>query len=330
MGMWQIVLGAVIFLVVLTIYKGAVIVPQQMRYVVERLGQYQATLDAGFHVLIPYFDTVRYRHSVKEQVLDIPEQICITSDNVQVGVDGIIYVRVIDAQAASYGIDDYMFGIVQLAQTTLRSEIGKIELDKTFEARANINANVVAEVDKAAEAWGVKVLRYEIKNITPPREVITAMEKQMKAEREKRAAILASEGHRDSAINNAEGEKQRQIKESEANMMAQINRAKGEAEAILEVARATAEGLSLVGGALQSDGGKLAMELRIAEQYLPQFGRIAQKSSTVVLPANLTDIGGVIAMARGIFKPSGASETAVEEAPRTLRGQNGEGLRGQV
>lgn len=302
--MLQFVLFGLLFLVFLTISKGAVIVPQQMRYVVERLGQYQGTLDAGFHILIPYIDKVRYRHSIKEQVLDIPEQVCITSDNVQVGVDGVVYVRVIDAHAASYGIDDYTFGIVQLAQTTLRSEIGKIELDKTFEARASINANVVAEVDKAAEAWGVKVLRYEIKNITPPSEVITAMEKQMKAEREKRAAILASEGHRDAAINNAEGEKQRQIKESEASMMSQINTAKGEAEAILEVARATAEGLRMVGEALQSDGGKLAMELRIAEQYLPQLGRIAEKSNTVVLPANLTDIGGIVAMARGVFKGS--------------------------
>lgn len=300
--MLQFVLFGLLFLVFLTISKGAVIVPQQMRYVVERLGQYQGTLDAGFHILIPYVDKVRYRHSIKEQVLDIPEQVCITSDNVQVGVDGVVYVRVIDAQAASYGIDDYTFGIIQLAQTTLRSEIGKIELDKTFEARASINANVVAEVDKAAEAWGVKVLRYEIKNITPPSEVITAMEKQMKAEREKRAAILASEGHRDAAINNAEGEKQRQIKESEASMMSQVNTAKGEAEAILEVARATAEGLRMVGEALQSDGGKLAMELRIAEQYLPQLGRIAEKSNTVVLPANLTDIGGIVAMARGVFK----------------------------
>lgn len=306
--MIQVVLLVVVFLVCLTIYKGAVIVPQQMRYVVERLGQYHTTLDAGFHVLIPYIDSVRYRHSIKEQVLDIPEQICITSDNVQVGVDGIVYVRVIDAQAASYGIDDYNFGMVQLAQTTLRSEIGKIELDKTFEARANINANVVAEVDKAAEAWGVKVLRYEIKNITPPREVITAMEKQMKAEREKRAAILASEGQRDAAINAAEGEKQRQIKESEASMMSQVNTAKGEAEAILEVAKATAQGLAMVGEALHTDGGKLAMELRIAEQYLPQLGRIAQKSSTVVLPANLTDLGSVVAMARGMFKPSTEAE----------------------
>jgi len=305
--MVPIVLLVIVFLVCLTIYKGAVIVPQQMRYVIERLGQYHSTLDAGFHVLIPYIDAVRYRHSIKEQVIDIPEQICITSDNVQVAVDGIVYVRVIDAQAASYGIDDYLFGIVQLAQTTLRSEIGKIELDKTFEARAHINANVVAEVDKAAEAWGVKVLRYEIKNITPPREIISAMEKQMKAEREKRAAILASEGQRDAAINNAEGEKQRQIKESEASMMAQVNTAKGEAEAILEVARATAEGLRLVGGSLQGEGGKLAMELRIAEQYLPQFGRIAQKSSTVVLPANLSDVGGMIALARSVFKKDSES-----------------------
>lgn len=301
------VLLVVLFLVCLTIYKGAVIVPQQMRYVIERLGQYHSTLDAGFHVLIPYIDAVRYRHSIKEQVIDIPEQICITSDNVQVAVDGIVYVRVIDAQAASYGIDDYLFGIVQLAQTTLRSEIGKIELDKTFEARAHINANVVAEVDKAAEAWGVKVLRYEIKNITPPREIISAMEKQMKAEREKRAAILASEGQRDAAINNAEGEKQRQIKESEASMMAQVNTAKGEAEAILEVARATAEGLRLVGMSLQGEGGKLAMELRIAEQYMPQFGKIAQKSSTVVLPANLSDVGGMIALARSVFRKDSES-----------------------
>lgn len=319
----SIVVGFFVFLVCLTIYKGAVIVPQQMRYVVERLGKFHATLDAGFHILIPYLDSVRYRHSLKEQVIDIPEQVCITSDNVQVAVDGVVYVRVFDAKSASYGIDDFMFGIIQLAQTTLRSEIGKIELDKTFEARTHINSNIVTEVDKAAEVWGVKVLRYEIKNITPPREVITAMEKQMKAEREKRAAILASEGQRDSAINSAEGEKQREIKESEASMMSQINRAKGEAEAILEVARATAEGLRLVGESLKSEGGQRAMDLRIAEQYLPQFGRIAQKSSTVVLPANLTDVGGIIAMAKGIFnQPNGngsTSDTSAETSDTSNR-----------
>jgi len=311
----QIVLLLAVFLICLTIYQGAVIVPQQMRYVVERLGKFNATLDAGFHVLIPFLDSVRYRHSLKEHVIDIPEQVCITSDNVQVAVDGVVYVRVFDAKAASYGIDDFLFGIIQLAQTTLRSEIGKIELDKTFEARAHINASVVAEVDKAAEAWGVKVLRYEIKNITPPKEVITAMEKQMKAEREKRAAILASEGQRDSAINSAEGEKQRQIKESEASMMSQINRAKGEAEAILEVARATAEGLKMVGESLRSEGGRQAMELRIAEQYLPQFGKIAQMSNTVVLPANLTDVGSVLALAKGIFKPPPGGANGGDKTP---------------
>lgn len=319
----QIVLGLLVFLIVLTLYKGAVVVPQQMRYVVERLGKFHATLDAGVHILIPWVDSVRYRLSVKEQVIDIPEQVCITSDNVQVAVDGVVYVRVIDAKSASYGIDDFLFGIIQLAQTTLRSEIGKIELDKTFEARAHINSNVVNEVDKAAEAWGVKVLRYEIKNITPPREVITAMEKQMKAEREKRAAILASEGQRDSAINSAEGEKQRQIKESEASMMSQVNRAKGEAEAILEVARATAEGLRLVGDSLKSEGGKQAMELRIAEQYIPEFGKIAQRSSTVVLPANLTDLGGVLAMAKGFFKQQNgptAAEGEVRNGPTPGQG----------
>lgn len=311
--MFQYFVVAIIILVIFTIAKGAVIVPQQMRYVVERLGQYRGTLDAGFHVLIPFFDSVRYRHSVKEQVIDIPEQTCITSDNVQVGVDGVVYIRVIDAEAASYGIDDYVFGIIQLAQTTLRSEIGKIELDKTFEARTHINSNVVAEVDKAAEAWGVKVLRYEIKNITPPREVIAAMEKQMKAEREKRAAILASEGHRDSAINNAEGDKQARIKESEARMMAQINDARGEAEAILEVARATAEGLRMVAESLSLQGGKAAMDLRLAEQYIPQLGNIAREANTVVLPANLTDLGSVLAMAKGVLKPAnGAPRAAVD------------------
>lgn len=308
-------LGLVLLAIVILI-KGAVIVPQQMRFVVERLGQYHKTLDAGFHVLIPFVDVVRYRHSIKEQVVDIPEQVCITSDNVQVGVDGVIYVRVVDAQTASYGIDDYAFGLAQLAQTTLRSEIGKIELDKTFEARTHINQNVVAEVDKAAEAWGVKVLRYEIKNITPPREVITAMEKQMKAEREKRAAILASEGQRDAAINNAEGEKQRQIKESEARMMAQVNTAKGEAEAILEVARATAEGLRMVGESLKGESGRAAMELRIAEQYIPQFGKIAQRANTVVVPGNLTDLGTILAMAKGIVQRTATPEIASEPDER--------------
>jgi len=306
-----VVMLLLVLLVFVIIIKGAVVVPQQMRFVVERLGQYSRTLDAGFHILIPFFDKVRYRHTMKEQVIDIPEQSCITSDNVQVAVDGIVYMRVVDAQLASYGIDDYYFGIIQLAQTTLRSEVGKIELDKTFEARGHINANVVSEVDKAAEAWGVKVMRYELKNITPPREIIASMEKQMKAEREKRAAILASEGERDSAINAAEGKKQSQIKESEAHMMAQINTAKGEAEAILAVAKANTEGLGMLSKALQDEGGQRAMQMRIAEQFLPQLGKIASKSNTVVIPANLSDIGSMVAMAKGVFSKNTATSDDV-------------------
>lgn len=314
--MWAVIFLCVLAFVILI--KGALVVPQQMRYVVERFGQYSRTLDAGFHVLIPFIDRVRYRHSLKEEVVDIPEQMCITSDNVQVAVDGIVYIRIVDAKLASYGINDFYYGISQLAQTTLRSEFGKIELDKTFEARSHINANVVNEIDKAAEAWGVKVLRYEIKNITPPREVISAMEKQMRAEREKRAAILASEGERDAAINAAEGEKQRQIKASEAQMMAQINNARGEAEAIMQVSKATSEGLKIVGEALLGAGGTQAMQLRIAEQFIPQFGKIAQKSNTVVVPANLSDLGSIVALAKGVLGPK-AEDTLPEAPPKINR-----------
>ena len=227
MEMGLIAVGAMILLLVVIIAKTATVVPQQSQYVVERLGKYAGTRDAGFHILIPFLDSIRYRHSLKEKALDIPEQICITSDNVQVGVDGVLYIKVLDAQRASYGIGNYVFAITQLAQTTLRSEIGKIELDKTFEERAHINTQIVDELDKATEPWGVKVLRYEIKNINPPRDVLEAMEKQMRAEREKRATILDSEGLRDSAINTAEGEKQKVIKESEASKQQQINEAEG-------------------------------------------------------------------------------------------------------
>jgi regulator of protease activity HflC (stomatin/prohibitin superfamily) len=228
-----IVVGALALLVLTIIAKTAVVVPQQSRYVVERLGRYAGTLDAGFHILVPFVDIVAYKHSLKEQAYDIPEQVCITRDNVQVGVDGVLYLKVLDAERASYGIHNYVFAITQLAQTTLRSEIGKIELDKSFEERATINAQVVSELDKATEPWGVKVLRYEIRNINPPRDVLDAMEKQMRAEREKRATILNSEGFRDAAINTAEGEKQKVIKESEANKQQQINEAEGQAAAIL-------------------------------------------------------------------------------------------------
>jgi len=282
--------------------KTAIVVPQQSAYIVQRLGKYSSTLNAGFHILIPLMEKVAYRHSLKEAAFDIPEQICITKDNVQVGIDGVLYLQVLDPARASYGISNFEFAITQLAQTTLRSEIGKIELDRTFEERARINTNVVSELDKASEPWGVKVLRYEIKNINPPREVIQAMEKQMRAEREKRAVILTSEGERDAKINQAEGEKQRVIKESEASRQQQINEAAGEAEAILAVATATAEGLRRVAEAVSAAGGREAMQLRIAEEYVRQFGNLARTSNTLVIPASVSDIAGMIAMATKVFE----------------------------
>src|SRR5580698_10315540 len=216
-------------IVVIVVARTATVVPQQSAYVIEALGKYSRTLHAGFHILFPFVERVAYRHGLKEQALDVAEQICITRDNVQVGVDAVLYMQVLDPHLASYGITNYAFAISQLAQTTLRSEIGKIELDRTFEARGTINANVVSELDKASGAWGVKVMRYEIKNITPPKDVLSAMEKQMRAEREKRAVILASEGERDAKINQAEGDKQRVIKASEANRQQQVNEAEGQA-----------------------------------------------------------------------------------------------------
>jgi regulator of protease activity HflC (stomatin/prohibitin superfamily) len=288
-------------IVVITIAKTAVVVPQQSAYVVERLGKYSSTLDAGFHILVPFVDAIRYRHSLKETAMDIPEQVCITRDNVQVHVDGILYLRVLNPERASYGISDFQFALMQLAQTALRSEIGKIELDKTFEARTAINAQVVNELDKASEPWGVKVLRYEIKNITPPRDVLAAMEKQMRAEREKRAVILTSEGERDAAINEAEGAKQQVIKASEAKKQQQINEAEGQAAAILSIATATAEGLRKVAETIRVPGGTEAVQLRVAEQYIGKFGELAKATNTVVLPANVADIGSMITLAMSMM-----------------------------
>ena len=257
---------------------------------------------AGFNYSIPFLERVAYRHSLKEQAIDVEEQICITSDNVQVGVDGVLYLQVMDARKASYGIGEYLFAIAQLAQTTLRSEIGKIELDKTFEERSHINVRVVEELDQASNPWGVKVLRYEIKNINPPRDVLVAMEKQMRAEREKRATVLQSEGERDAKINEAEGEKQRVIKESEAAKQQQINEAEGEAAAILAVAEATAEGLKKVAIALNAEGGDKAMQLRVAEDYLERFGNLAREGNTLIVPANLSDVSSMIGAATTVFK----------------------------
>ncbi|MDQ1290805.1 MAG: hypothetical protein QG615_599 [Nitrospirota bacterium] len=282
--------------------KTAVVVPQQSAYVVERLGKYSATLDAGFHILLPFIDNIRYKHSLKETAIDIPEQVCITRDNVQVSVDGILYLKVLHPQRASYGISDYGFALIQLAQTTLRSEIGKIELDRTFEERTNINVQVVNELDKASDPWGVKVLRYEIKNITPPKDVLNAMEKQMRAEREKRAVILTSEGERDAAINQAEGEKQQVIKASEAKKQQQINEAEGAASAILAIAQATAEGLRKVAETIQMPGGQEAVQLRVAEQYITKFGELARTNNTLILPATVSDVGSMIALAMSAIK----------------------------
>jgi regulator of protease activity HflC (stomatin/prohibitin superfamily) len=299
---------AVVALVVFVIARTAVIVPQQSAYVIEQLGKYSKTLRAGFHILVPFMERVAYKHSLKEQALDIPEQVCITKDNVQVSVDGILYMQVLEPERASYGISDYVFAIAQLVQTTLRSEIGKIELDRTFEERGAINANVVTELDKATQPWGVKVLRYEIRNITPPTDVLTAMEKQMRAEREKRAVVLTSEGERDAKINQAEGEKQRVIKESEASRQQQINVAQGEAEAILAVANATAEGLERVARALSQQGGEQAMQLRVAEEYIGQFGNLAKAGNTLVVPANLSDVAGMIALATKVVQGAGSAK----------------------
>ena len=303
----------VLFLALLVVYviaKTAVVVPQQSAYVVERLGKYSDTLNAGFHILLPFVDTIRYRHSLKETAVDIPEQICITRDNVQVAVDGILYLKVLNPERASYGINDYHFALSQLAQTTLRSEIGKIELDRTFEERTTINIQVVNELDKASEPWGVKVLRYEIKNITPPKGVLDAMEKQMRAEREKRALILTSEGERDAAVNQAEGEKQQVIKASEAKKQQQINEAEGAAAAILAIAQATAEGLRKVADTIRVPGGQEAVQLRVAEQYIAQFGELAKTNNTLVLPASVSDVGSMIALAMSAIRQTTPSTPA--------------------
>jgi regulator of protease activity HflC (stomatin/prohibitin superfamily) len=297
---------ALAIVALIVIAKTAVVVPQQSAFVVERLGRYAGTLGAGFHFLVPFIDVLRYKHTLKEQALDIPEQVCITRDNVQVAVDGVIYLKVMNPERASYGVQDYYFAISQLAQTNLRSEVGKIDLDRTFEERSHINAQVVSELDKASEPWGVKVLRYEIKNITPPKDVLAAMEKQMRAEREKRAVILTSEGERDAMINSAEGEKQQTIKASEAMRQRQINEAEGQAQAILAVAEATGAGLRKVAESIQTPGGKDAVQLRVAEQWVYQFGNIAKATNTVIVPAPMGDVAAMIATAMNVMSQSGS------------------------
>jgi len=291
-----------VILALLVVFMTVKVVPQQTAYVVERLGKFYAVLQPGVSFIIPFFDRVAYKHSLKETALDIPEQICITRDNVQVRVDGVIFIQIIDPQKASYGINDYKFAVSQLSQTTMRSEMGKIELDKTFEERTTINQAVVQAIDEAAISWGVKVLRYEIKNITPPQTVLNAMEKQMQAEREKRAVILESEGQKQSAINLAEGQKQKVVLESEGVRLRQINEAVGQAEAIRSIADATAESIRKIASATQEDGGMNAVQLRVAEQVVGQFGKLAKETNTLILPANFGDLSSIISTAMTVVK----------------------------
>jgi regulator of protease activity HflC (stomatin/prohibitin superfamily) len=314
-GFIVIVLVAIMALIIIA--KTAIVVPQQSAYVIERLGRYSGTLSAGFHILLPFVDVIRYKHSLKEAALDIPAQVCITRDNVQVHVDGVLYLKILNAERASYGIQDYLFAISQLAQTTLRSEMGKIDLDRTFEERTNINIAVVAELDKASEPWGVKVLRYEIKNITPPADILAAMEKQMRAEREKRAVILTSEGQRDAAVNNAEGEKQQTIKASEARKQQQINESEGQAAAILAVATATAEGIKRVAEATQAPGGQEAIQLRVAEQYIGEFGKVINNADTIILPSNLSDVASMITTAMSVVSQQTPSAQRAPDRERS-------------
>ena len=280
--------------VIITIAKTARVVPQREQYVIELLGKYSRTLDAGFHILIPFLDKVAYKHSMKEIALDVPQQTCITRDNIAVDIDGIIYLQVVDARAASYGITDYFYATTQLAQTTLRSEIGKIELDKTFEERDTMNARLVDTVDRAAEPWGIKVLRYEVKDIVPPESVKDALEKQMRAERERRAVVAKSEGERQAQINISEGARQEMINLSEAQKLKQINEAEGKAAEIMLIAEATAQGLRAIASAIQEEGGLDAVNLRVAEQYVKEFGQLAKTNNTLIIPSNLGDVGGMV------------------------------------
>ncbi len=291
-------------IVIITLMKAARIVPNQEAYVIERLGKFHTVLYAGFHILIPFFDKVAYRRSLKELVLEVPKQTCITKDNVSVDIDGIIYLQVVTPEKSAYGISDFMSGSIQLAQTSLRSAIGKLVLDRTFEERDSINQEVIKALNEATSPWGIKVLRYEIRDIAPPATVMQAMEKQMRAEREKRAVIAESEGQRQAQINKAEGEKAAMIAESEGQMQSLKNQAEGEAALIETVAKATAEGIRLVSAEVDSDGGKIAANLRIAESWIAQYGNLAKESTTMIVPQNVADLSGMVATLTQVVKNS--------------------------
>ncbi len=308
----HIVLIAVGLFVLIIFAKTIRIVPQKTAFIVQRLGKYSSTLDAGFHLLVPIFDKVAYKHTLKEQAVDVPPQACITRDNIAVEVDGILYMQVGDAKKASYGIDNYRFAATQLAQTTMRSVMGKLDLDKTFEERETINSVIVEAVDKASDPWGVKVTRYEVKNILPPQSIKDAMEKQMRAEREKRANIAESEGDRQARINRAEGQKREMIEKSEGEKQKRINEAEGRAIEILKVAEATANGIREIAKAINEKGGINAVNLRVAEQYLNEFGKLAKTNNSIIIPTDLADIAGVIKAATSVIK--GQPDTEPGEA----------------
>ena len=296
-----VILVILAFFIVVTILKTAIVVPNQSAYVVERLGKYSRTLGAGFHILIPFIDRVAYRHTLKEQAIDVPPQNCITKDNIAVEIDGVLYLRVIDPAKASYGIMDYRFAIIQLAQTTMRSEIGKIDLDRTFESRENVNAAIVNAIDEASEPWGIKVTRYEIKNIEPPQTIREAMEKQMRAERVKREQIALSEGEKQAKINRAEGDKQEAIKKSEGERIRMENEALGRSAAIFEVAKATAQGIVEIAKAINLPGGKDAVSLRIATDWIQSFAGLAKSTNSMIVPTNVADLASVTAILKNSF-----------------------------
>ena len=300
--MVQLVTAAVIAAaVIIIIFKTARIVPQKQAWIVERLGKYHATLSAGLHILMPFIDRVAYKRDLKEMAIDVPPQQCVTRDNIIVEVDGLLYLQIVDPIKASYGISDYLFACSQLAQTTLRSEVGKLELDRTFEERATINAAICAEVDKASDPWGVKVTRYEIKTIKPPLSVLDAMEKQMRAEREKRAQIAESEGERQSRINRAEGEKCEAIAHSEGEKQKRINEAQGRAEEIRLVAEATANGIATIASAIRCEGGSDAVNLQLAEKYIAEFGKLAKANNTMIIPGDLSNVAGFLKTAAKVI-----------------------------
>ena len=301
------------FVGIIIIFKGVKIVPQQSAYIIEKLGRFDRKLEPGLNLLIPFIERVAYKHSLKEFAHEVQEQPAITRDNVTMMMDGILYLRIIDPVQASYGVNNPIYAVSQLAQTTMRSEIGKLSLDQCFEEREQLNANIVTAINQASQTWGIQCMRYEIKNITPPTTVLKAMELQVAAERQKRAEILQSEGQRQSKINVAEGQKQEVVLVSEGALTDQVNRAKGEAEAILAVAEATAKGIELIAAAIEKSGGEQAVALKIAEQYVSAFEKLARTSTTVLLPANANDAGSMVAQALTVFDQIRARQHEAKE-----------------